>query len=131
MEFQLSLVIPCYNEAKNLDSLLDRCGMLTKTNGVEVILVDNGSTDNTRYVLETLIPKYKSIRSIRVDENQGYGFGIIKGLQEAKGEIIGWTHADLQTDPCDALVGLNIFGKFLKYYQVKLPRIIMFDDPLE
>ena len=33
-------------------------------------------------------------------------------MKEANGEIIGWTHADLQTDPCDALVGLNMFRRF-------------------
>ena len=41
--------------------------------------------------------------------NQGYGFGILSGLNHASGEIIGWTHADMQTDPLDVLESLKLF----------------------
>ena len=104
-----SLIIPCYNEEKNLPLLLERCITLQHHNfNIEVILVDNGSTDNTQDVLNKLLPNYPNCRSIRVEKNQGYGHGIISGLKEAKGEIIGWTHADLQTDPNDVLMGIKL-----------------------
>lgn len=106
---RFSLVIPCYNEADNLSLLLERCKSVTHTEGVEVILVDNGSTDSTPEVLLKLLPDYPGCRSIRVEKNQGYGFGIVSGLKAAKGQILGWTHADLQTDPCDAIRGLALF----------------------
>lgn len=109
---KLSLVIPCYNEAPNLPLLLERCKELTRQPNVEVILVDNGSTDNSPSVLTELLPSYPGCRSIRVEKNQGYGFGILAGLKVAKGEILGWTHADMQTDPQDALCGLALFEKF-------------------
>jgi glycosyltransferase involved in cell wall biosynthesis len=108
---KFSLVIPCYNEAANLPLLLERCKELAVRPDVEVILVDNGSTDSTAEVLEKLLPKYPGCRSIRVEKNQGYGFGILSGLKAAKGETLGWTHADMQTDPQDALFGLEIFEK--------------------
>ncbi len=108
---KFSLVIPCYNEAANLPLLLQRCKELAVRPDVEVVLVDNGSTDSTTEVLENLLPKYPGCRSIRVEKNQGYGFGIVSGLKAAKGEILGWTHADMQTDPQDALLGLEIFEK--------------------
>jgi glycosyltransferase involved in cell wall biosynthesis len=108
----LSLIIPCYNEAANLPLLLERCKQLTVRPDVEVVLVDNGSTDSTAEVLENLLPKFSRCRSIRVDKNQGYGFGIVSGLKAAKGEILGWTHADMQTDPQDALLGLALFEKY-------------------
>ena len=108
---RFSLVIPCYNEAANLPLLLERCKELAVRPGVEVVLVDNGSTDSTAEVLENLLSKFSSCRSIRVDKNQGYGFGIVSGLKAAKGEILGWTHADMQTDPQDALLGLELFEK--------------------
>jgi len=108
---KFSLVIPCYNEAANLPLLLERCKELAVRPDVEVVLVDNGSTDSTTEVLENLLPKYPGCRSIRVEKNQGYGFGIVSGLKAAKGEILGWTHADMQTDPQDALFGLELFGK--------------------
>lgn len=108
---RFSLVIPCYNEAANLPFLLERCKELVLRPDIEVILVDNGSTDNTIEVLRDLLPKYRGCRCIRIEKNQGYGFGIVAGLKVAKGEIIGWTHADLQTDPQDAILGLELFEK--------------------
>ena len=108
---KFSLIIPCYNEAANLPLLLERCKELAASPDVEVVLVDNGSTDSTAEVLENILPKFPRCRSIRVDKNQGYGFGIVSGLKVAKGRILGWTHADMQTDPQDALLGLAHFEK--------------------
>jgi glycosyltransferase involved in cell wall biosynthesis len=107
---KFSLIIPCYNEAANLPLLLERCKELAARPDVEVVLVDNGSTDSTAQILENLVPKYPGCRSIRVEKNQGYGFGIMSGLKAAEGRILGWTHADMQTDPQDALLGLEYFG---------------------
>ena len=107
---KFSLVIPCYNEAANLPLLLARCKVVAGTDA-EVILVDNGSSDSSPQVLQELLPQYPGCRSVRVDVNQGYGFGILAGLRAAKGEILGWTHADLQTDPQDALRGLALFDQ--------------------
>lgn len=105
-----SLVIPCYNEADNLPLLLERCREVAcLPEKREVILVDNGSTDNSPEILEKLLPEYPGCRSIRVENNQGYGFGILSGLRAAQGKILGWTHADMQTDPQDAIRGLAYF----------------------
>lgn len=113
---KFSLVIPCYNEAKSLSALLDRCqNMALKSHEtipeltVEILLVDNGSTDNTPEVLKELLPKYPACRSIRVEKNEGYGFGILSGLRAATGDLLGWTHADLQTNPEDVINGLALF----------------------
>lgn len=106
---KLSLVIPCYNEAANLPSLMKRCAEVAASGKAEVILVDNGSTDNSPEVLRTLLPQYPGCRSVRVEQNQGYGFGILSGLRAATGDVLAWTHADMQTDPMDALRGLQFF----------------------
>lgn len=106
---KFSLVIPCYNEAANLPLLLERCRKLASRADIEIVLVDNGSTDNSQTVLRELLPSYPGCRSVRVEHNQGYGFGILAGLEAARGDILGWTHADMQTDPVDALRGLRIF----------------------
>jgi len=108
---RFSLVIPCYNEAANLPLLLARCKALASRPDVEVVFVDNGSTDTTAEVFEKLLPQFPGCRSIRVETNQGYGFGILSGLKASKGEILGWTHADMQTDPQDTLIGLDLFEK--------------------
>lgn len=108
---KLSLIIPCYNEALNIPLLLERCAIASKKDDIEIILVDNGSTDNTQEILTKLLPNYHGCRSVRVEHNQGYGFGIISGLNAATGEILAWTHADMQTDPKDILRGLEFFEK--------------------
>lgn len=103
-----SLVIPCYNEAENLPLLLERCSEVLDDR-TEVVLVDNGSTDESPDVLAAKLPDFPRCRSVRVEVNQGYGFGILSGLRAAEGDVLGWTHADMQTDPNDAMVG---FAKF-------------------
>ena len=105
----LSLVIPCYNEEQNLSRLLDRCAeVCTHEPRIDIILVDNGSTDATHDILSSKLP-HQQISTLRVPVNKGYGFGILSGLQGAKGDIIGWCHADMQTDPMDVVVALACF----------------------
>lgn len=116
---KLSLIIPCYNEALNIPLLLERCDGVAKSGEIEVILVDNGSTDNSPQVLADLLPKYPECRCIRVEVNQGYGFGILSGLRAAQGEILAWTHADMQADPRDVLKGLEFFNRHGKDILVK------------
>lgn len=107
---KLSLVIPCYNEAANLPALVARCGALAAADPlVEIILVDNGSNDDTPAVLADLLADTGQIRSIRVERNRGYGHGILSGLRATTGDILAWTHADQQTDPLDAATGMAFF----------------------
>ena len=108
---QLSIVVPCYNEAKHIPLLLKRFGEIIQDNSTEVVLVNNGSKDNTEEVLSQLIPSFSFARVVKVNVNQGYGFGILSGLKEARGEFIGWTHADLQTDPSDLLKAKQIISQ--------------------
>lgn len=106
---KLSLVIPCFNEAANLPLLVDRCRPLVECPDVEVLLVDNGSIDETPHLLPALLADVPGCRSIRVEVNQGYGSGILSGLRAATGDVLGWTHADLQTNPLDAQPGFDLF----------------------
>lgn len=108
---KLSIVVPCYNEEKNIPLILERFGELIKRDDIEVILVNNGSTDDSAQVLTELIPKYPFARTTLVEVNQGYGYGILQGLRECRGEYIGWTHADMQTDPADILKALDIIER--------------------
>lgn len=108
---RLSLVIPCYNEAANLPLLLPRCAAAAQTGEIEVILVDNGSTDDSTRLLAGLDSRYRGCRSVRVEKNKGYGFGILSGLRAAEGRVLGWTHADMQTDPTDVQHALALFDR--------------------
>jgi glycosyltransferase involved in cell wall biosynthesis len=105
-----SLVIPCYNESASLPELVLRARFTAEAGGGEVVLVDNGSTDRTPEVLSQLLdPTDDRVRSVRVDPNEGYGWGITSGLAATRAPIVGWTHADLQTDPADVLRALPAF----------------------
>lgn len=97
VDMKLSVVIPCYNEAESLPRLLESVGMAVMRDDIEVLLVNNGSTDNTEQVLAELAFHYPMVHVVHVPVNQGYGFGVFSGLCEASGEYIGWMHGDLQT----------------------------------
>ena len=107
----LSVILPCFNERNNIPDILKKFDQIINRDDIEVILVDNGSTDNTSEVLENLIPQYSFAKSIRVEKNIGYGYGIICGLKVAKGKYLGWTHSDMQTNPEDVLLALSIIEK--------------------
>lgn len=96
---KLSIIVPCYNEEKNIPLIVDRYKQIKdKTINTELILVDNGSTDNSNKLIKKITKKNKDIKLCHVKINHGYGFGIWSGLKSAKGEYICWTHADMQTD---------------------------------
>ncbi len=116
----VSLVIPCYNEEGNVEKLLAKTSLLMRMEPrFEVIFVNNGSTDSTGALLEELTQNLPGTRVVNLDRNSGYGNGIKKGLELSTGRIVGWTHADLQTNPLDALRGLQAAGDTLENIFIK------------
>ena len=109
--YKFSLIIPCYNEEKNLPKLFSKFSHSFKNYEIEIIFVDNGSTDNTNKLLSEFSKKKKNVKVIRVKQNIGYGYGIIQGLNKSSGNFIGWTHADLQTDPEDFIEAVKLIEK--------------------
>ncbi len=107
---KLSIIVPCYNEEKNIPILLERFKEVFLDQDAELVIVDNGSLDNTKSVLKRELKKkeYGFVKVVSVKKNIGYGFGILSGLRAARGEIFGWTHADLQTDPADTIRGYKL-----------------------
>ncbi|NKC48730.1 glycosyltransferase family 2 protein [Ochrobactrum anthropi ATCC 49188] len=107
---KLSIAIPCYNEALNIPLIVTRLReIIVGRDDVEVLLVDNGSKDNTADVLRRELQEGDAIRVITVPVNQGYGYGILRGLEAASGEVLAWTHADMQTDPRDVLIAFDLY----------------------
>ena len=99
-EKKLSLIIPCYNEGAGIPQLIETLNRLQGLCAeLQIVVVDNGSTDATAALLDRLLPV--TIQRVNVKENQGYGYGILMGLRAATTPYLGWTHADLQTDPED------------------------------
>ncbi len=110
---KLSVVVPCYNEAKNIPLILERFAAVVKEPGIEVLLVNNGSKDESAQVFQDQLANnaYPFVKVVNVEQNQGYGFGIVSGLNAASGEVLAWTHADMQTDPGDVITAFKQFQK--------------------
>jgi len=125
---KLSLTIPCFNEADNLPRLLEKLSHGINRSDIEIIIVDNGSTDKTDEVLRRLLQDYPFARSIRIEKNKGYGNGVLAGLHSSDSDFVGWTHGDLQTDPQDIIRGLELLERignnekgYAKGYRVNRP----------
>jgi glycosyltransferase involved in cell wall biosynthesis len=104
---ELSIVLPCYNEAENLPPLLARYAQVWVDLPAELILVDNGSTDHTEAVLRRELPNYPFARTVKVEKNRGYGHGIMTGLRAARGEYLAFSHADQQCKPDDVFAAYH------------------------
>ncbi len=110
----LSIILPCYNEQDNLAFLFNSLDPVAADHkDLEILLVNNGSTDNSVAVFEQELSKRDRniFKVVNVEKNIGYGYGILTGLRAAKGEILSVTHADRQTDPMDVLKALEIYNK--------------------
>ncbi len=111
---KLSIVIPCYNEEKNIEPLFEKIEeLLNLDNNLEIIIVENGSTDNTKdNIINSDLVTRGRIKVCNINKNLGYGHGIMSGVKIANGNFIGWCHADLQTEPKD------VYEAYQKYFEL-------------
>ena len=101
----LSIVIPVFNEVDYLYKLFDQIKLYFNKENVEIIVVDDGSTDGSSNVLKQLKKKenYKFIlKLIKLDINSGKGKAIQTGIKNSEGEYILLQDADLELDTKDA-----------------------------
>ncbi len=105
---KLSIILPCYNESEGIVEIFNRFQLQLNHIDFELILVDNGSNDNSQEIIAENISDFPFAKSIRVDHNIGYGHGIVKGLEAASGDYLAWSHADLQTDPSDVFKAFDL-----------------------
>ena len=93
--------MPCYNEEASLsDSIPPLAGILDRQGiSCEIVLVNNGSTDGTAAVIDGFIEKGLPVERVDVHPNEGYGAGILAGLNAARGRYLGFMCADGQVAP--------------------------------
>lgn len=104
---ELSLVLPCYNEEDVLRNTVTRLvdSFRTRLPGtsIELILIDNGSSDRTGEIIDELISEGCPAVKVVVPVNRGYGYGVLRGLRECRGQFTGFICADGQVDADDVV----------------------------
>ena len=102
-EYDLSVVVPVYNEVESVPLLAQRldAALTAMKRSYEVILVDDGSTDGSWEAMRAAGRTYRHFRLIRFRRNFGQTAGISAGFREAKGSVIVTLDSDLQNDPQD------------------------------
>jgi len=108
---RISVVMPVYNERATLPTVVER--VLSVSLDVELICVDDGSTDGSRELLAELAANNPRMRVLVQPRNTGKGAALRKGIQEATGDFVLIQDADLEYDPADypALLGPLTQGK--------------------
>lgn len=99
--FDLSIIIPAYNEHESLPELMSWIEKVLTQEGLsrEVIFVDDGSDDGTWDVIEKLSGEYRDIRGIRFRRNYGKSAALYCGFEKAQGRVVLTMDADLQDSP--------------------------------
>lgn len=111
---RFSVVIPAYNEQDNILPLLEELVpvMEAMPGGHEIIIVDDGSTDDTRACLEAAKGDRPTLRVLRMKANAGQSAAFAAGFDAARGEIIITLDADLQNNPADIPRLVSHLGEF-------------------
>ena len=114
-KIKISIIIPVFNEDKSILEVLKRIHATVDSQNIfEIIVINDGSTDNTLKVLEENNTLYNQL--ITYGTNFGKGNAVKKGLEVSKGEYIFFQDADLEYDPID----INKFTKLINRFEPDL-----------
>jgi len=99
----LTLIVPAYNEADRLAEGLDRLAEVLASGSdggtTEILIIDDGSTDNTAVRAEGLVARFRCARVIRLPANAGKGAAVRRGVAAARGPRLAFMDADMSIDP--------------------------------
>lgn len=113
----LSVFFPCYNEEKNIPIFVEDALQVLPTvaKKFEIIIVNDGSTDHSKKVIQKMIRKYPdNIRAVHHPKNKGYGASLLSGFEAAQYEWVFFTDGDLQF----ALGQIALLTKHAQKYRV-------------
>ncbi len=125
----LSIVFPCYNESENVAQMIEQSIKVGEDYGIdyEVIVVDDGSRDNSAEVIKRYAAKNSHVKLVSHEKNQGYGAAVATGLKSASKDLVFFTDGDNQfhvgdieklfskIDGCDVVVGFRVGRKDKAY----------------
>jgi len=109
MSYTLSLIVPCYNEARTIESCIERVLDISvgKNFSLEIVIVDDASTDGSWQILEEITAQHNEIRIIKHEKNRGKGAALRTGFIHATGDFVGIQDADAEYAPRDYLTMLE------------------------
>jgi glycosyltransferase involved in cell wall biosynthesis len=96
----LTIFFPCFNDAGTIGSLVAGAHVVGRESGrdVEILVVDDGSRDNSAEILAELVSRYPELRVVRHGTNRGYGAALRSGFAEATKDLVFYTDGDGQYD---------------------------------
>ena len=114
---RLSIVIPVYNEQDSLDELLQRIFHVAERAGYQlsVVMVDDGSTDQSWAVIERLAAQHSEVRGLKLRRNFGKAAALAAAFERVDGDFVVTMDADLQDDPNEIP---NLLNKLAEGYDV-------------
>jgi glycosyltransferase involved in cell wall biosynthesis len=109
MAFTFSLIVPCYNEARTIEKCIEKLLVFSRDRPftLELIVVDDASTDGSFQILEEMARQHNEIRVLRHEKNRGKGAALRTGFIHAAGDFVGIQDADAEYDPHDYLAMLE------------------------
>ena len=110
----LSLVLPAHNEEENIGLVVDQAiAVLPQfTDDFEIVVVDDGSRDRTRQILDDLAATHPQVRPVYHDVNQGYGGALVSGFNASTGDYVMFMDSDRQFDIRDLALLSPFVGAF-------------------
>jgi len=97
----ISIIVPVFNEEATVGAVIDRLLAIELPVAREIVVVNDGSTDGTRGVLDALPPAGDRLRIVHAPVNGGKGRAIRTGFEQARGTIVAIQDADLELDPAE------------------------------
>ncbi len=128
----LSIFFPCYNEVENVKTMIEQSVQIGNEYGIdyEVVVVDDGSSDQSAQIVQAEARKNPRIRLIQHPQNMGYGAALRTGLGNVKKDLVFLTDGDNQfrlyemeklfskIDSCDVVVGYRIHRQDKVYRRI-------------
>lgn len=108
---KLSIVVPIYNEEKNIPELFKRIHQAVSGYDYEIVAVNDGSRDQSWKALQEISDIYDNVRCVNFVRNFGQTAAIDAGIRHAEGEVIVLIDSDLENDPADIILLLNELDK--------------------
>ena len=113
-EHTISVFFPCCNEAENIPGLVNKTLTVLNslTSDFEIIIVNDGSSDNTAEVIDSLAAQNPSVRVIHHETNSGYGAALQSGFRAAEKELVFYTDGDAQFDIAELPAILPLINQY-------------------